>query len=554
MKYVLYYPTAADFLAAEGVEPGNDVHSIVPGVAWTVNEDIVDYNPLPAKALIFVNNTNTEGTVTLTARNLGDVSSVSGNRPKIEIDYCTDGMMYETTASTDNPQTGETLSFTLPANGKLYLKGENTKFAVGTSVENEFDTYCRVKCWSFSCDVSHSLEGFLSALVDNEEEMQENYEFAGLFSDDETLTNVSDSVLSYPNVTLGGFAKLFVQSQNGNGGLQSMPKITAETIGDYGCLKMFQNAHFEAVGNLPAMTLGRYAYKNMFDGSKHVTGMTILPAVDIEYGVYDGMFGQCTALTLAPEIMAENAYPYCFSCMFYNCSSLQNPPVMHLTGITGNGDTNLAIAHCQYMFRYCSSLRDTPSFFENIVFTTESSYKALPDKYAYQYMFHGCTSLTGANFTLKADRFYDFAYAGMFKGCTSLITPPVISAYHIKQYGCKEMFAGCTSLASIPVLHGIECGRYVFQDMFRDCVSITSIEIPNPYLGMGNYGYSAAFSGCSSLNQVKALFTASTVTNYTQNWLDGVAATGTFIRPASVAYDDTPGNGIVPANWNVVDV
>ena len=50
-SYLFYYPTPADFTAEQGVNPGEGVQSQVPGLAWTVSGNVVDYNLPPASTV-----------------------------------------------------------------------------------------------------------------------------------------------------------------------------------------------------------------------------------------------------------------------------------------------------------------------------------------------------------------------------------------------------------------------------------------------------------------------------------------------------------------------
>jgi hypothetical protein len=61
------------------------------------------------------------------------------------------------------------------------------------------------------------------------------------------------------------------------------------------------------------------------------------------------------------------------------------------------------------------------------------------------------------------------------------------------------------------------------------------------------------FSGCTSLNRIDVNFTSWTgATDATINWVDGVAATGTFTKPAGLdgtIFDISH----IPVGWTVVD-
>ena len=58
------------------------------------------------------------------------------------------------------------------------------------------------------------------------------------------------------------------------------------------------------------------------------------------------------------------------------------------------------------------------------------------------------------------------------------------------------------------------------------------------------------FQNCSSLNYIKAMFTTTPSTTYTNNWVNGVAATGTFVKNSAAQWDVTGTYG-VPSGWTV---
>ena len=56
------------------------------------------------------------------------------------------------------------------------------------------------------------------------------------------------------------------------------------------------------------------------------------------------------------------------------------------------------------------------------------------------------------------------------------------------------------------------------------------------------------FDGCSSLNTIKIAYTGSFSTTYFNNWVNGVAASGTFYYNGS---DTTTGVSAIPTGWTV---
>ena len=527
MKYILFYNTIQEFVDGEGQQPdGDNMVSEFPGVAYTLEADIVDYNPLPSKALVFENMTQTNGTIWLIA---------TGNAPKITLEWSTDNSLYTSVSSNDTPVAGDVITFTLPAGGSLYIKGNNTSMATSTG---DF--------WHFSGSTNYQLSGDIMQIVADEEEMTQDYEFAGLFEWDAQLKKVNNGVLSSPVVSNYGYYNMF----NG-AGLTEMPSLTANTVGDYGYSYMFRNATFRTVTELPAMNIGQHCYDNMFRYSQ-VTGMTgTLPATALSWYCYVAMFNNCRSLTKAPEIMAKNANAYCFASMFSECRALVIPPVMHIERLDGQEVTNKAIECCEYMFMNCTSLTGTPTFFQNI--QTISSW------YAFQYMFWGCTNLTYAA-PLPATDAVPYCYTGMFLNCTKLATPPTIGLTGVTQgHGqgghCYRMFEGCTALTATPQINVTTLAPSCFVDMFKGCTSISSIS-NLPALELKRDCYSGMFSGCTNLNSVKAMFLECPI--YDQNtgdeiptitgWMDGVSATGTFTKNVNATWANSD---VVPNGWTV---
>jgi len=64
--------------------------------------------------------------------------------------------------------------------------------------------------------------------------------------------------------------------------------------------------------------------------------------------------------------------------------------------------------------------------------------------------------------------------------------------------------------------------------------------------------YQQMFYGCTSLTSIKCLATDVSASDCTSNWVDGVAASGTFTKAASMSSWSTGNNGI-PSGWTVVD-
>ena len=111
------------------------------------------------------------------------------------------------------------------------------------------------------------------------------------------------------------------------------------------------------------------------------------------------------------------------------------------------------------------------------------------------------------------------------------------------------MFYNCTSLTTAPELPATTLTASCYSNMFRGCTSLTTApELPATTLEGCCYNY--MFYGCSSLNYIKAMFTTTPGTHYTQSWLGTVSPTGTFVKNSAATWNVTGPYGI-PTGWTV---
>ena len=85
--------------------------------------------------------------------------------------------------------------------------------------------------------------------------------------------------------------------------------------------------------------------------------------------------------------------------------------------------------------------------------------------------------------------------------------------------------------------------------MFQNC---TSLEVAPtlPATTLVENCYEMMFYGCSHLNYIKAMFTSYPSASYTNGWVSGVAASGTFVKNSAAQWDVSGVNGI-PSGWTV---
>ena len=105
--------------------------------------------------------------------------------------------------------------------------------------------------------------------------------------------------------------------------------------------------------------------------------------------------------------------------------------------------------------------------------------------------------------------------------------------------------------ASGLILPAISLGDRCYIRMFYlDRKLIAAPELPATTLAP--FCYRNMFGGCTLLNHIKCLATDISASNCTYNWLDGVSATGTFVKNANMSGWETGASGI-PTGWTVID-
>ena len=157
----------------------------------------------------------------------------------------------------------------------------------------------------------------------------------------------------------------------------------------------------------------------------------------------------------------------------------------------------------------------------------------------------------GENFTEHTtfDGWANWICGGLFANsqvvsAENLILPaPSMSSHY------QAMFSGCTQLIAAPQLTGTTLQQKCYHRMFKGCTALTTAP-ELPALSIPKSAYTEMFSGCTSLNYIKAMFTTTPSTRYTQNWVSGVASSGTFVKNSAASWNVRGVNGI-PTGWNV---
>lgn len=206
--------------------------------------------------------------------------------------------------------------------------------------------------------------------------------------------------------------------------------------------------NFNAYGNTMSLVYGddfkgktdlngyTWVFNNFFKNCLKLIDASnlILPATTLADYCYQGMFNNCKALVVAPELPALTMKIQCYQEMFFSCESLQAPPQLPAT--------TLASACYSGMFRWCN-------------FTDISDFELPATTLAYgcySDMFKQCKKLVNAGLTMPALNLADYCYRGMFDNSVLLTTAPELPATTLANYCYASMFNSCSKLKQIIML------------------------------------------------------------------------------------------------------
>ena len=213
--------------------------------------------------------------------------------------------------------------------------------------------------------------------------------------------------------------------------------------------------------------------------------------------------------------------------------------------LKGNNPEGFSKSRSQYstfeMTGKVSASGSVMSLIDGVGVSTE-----IPEGYCFCSLFENCTSLTKAP-ELPATTLAHGCYSSMFSGCTSLTKAPELPATNIDRSCYESMFAGCTSLTKAPALPAMSLPGGCYYGMFAGCTSLMQA----PALlatSLGGSCYERMFSGCTSLSEINVSFT-SWAYLVTEEWVENVAPTGTFICPKDLPLEY--GVSWIPEGWTV---
>lgn len=202
----------------------------------------------------------------------------------------------------------------------------------------------------------------------------------------------------------------------------------------------------------------------------------------------------------------------------------------------------LSIGCYQAMFQGCALLVSAPELPATTV--AQSCYRS---------MFAQCASLVNVPSILPATNLSGKTecYRAMFYDCTSLVNAPELPATTLGQGSYYQMFYHCASLVIAPELPAAAIYAQTYLQMFRNCSSLVTVPAILATTASGGESCHRMFMGCTSLNYVKCLLTNRSGNRPTYEWLNGVAATGTFVKAPNATWE--LGISGIPTGWTVID-
>ena len=494
-----------------------------------------------------------ENTVSITKNN--------ASAPTLNLEYSTDGTTWYT-KSMNSSTTANT--FTLPANGKLYLRGVNDGWG-------NFSYYNTI-----TCNGNHNVGGNIMSLLYGTEFINKTsfpttngYVLKGLFHFNNKLVNAQDLQLPATTLAYGCYSEMFYSCYS----LTTAPELPATTLtGDCYYWMFMGCSSLTTAPELPATTLATSCYQNMFNGCSK---LNYIKADFVDYdsnNTYNwvknvsstGTFVMNPNATYNPEnIRGVDGIPTNWNVhtnnYFYieDISNTENivsitknnasAPTLNLEysynksewfSVTMNSDTTANTftipTNGKIYFRgvnngWCDS--SSSSYYNKITcsgnhnvggnimcllygsnFGGKTSFPT-SSNYVFNSLFYYNTTLVNTKeLQLPATTLAGYCYREMFRDCTSLTTAPALQATTLAYQCYSAMFYGCSKITTAPQLPATTLTGNCYSNMFNNCRSLTTApELPATTLAQGCYYY--MFSGCTSLTTTPEL-PVTTLANY----------------------------------------
>lgn len=148
---------------------------------------------------------------------------------------------------------------------------------------------------------------------------------------------------------------------------------------------------------------------------------------------------------------------------------------------------------------------------------------------------------------MKPYGFYSlFRYNAMIRSVSEDFLPATTLATNCYRY----IFSDCSSLTNAPKLPSMDLQPYCYYGMFDGCTSLVDAPVL-PATTLVSQCYTQMFYNCTKMNYIKAMFTTTPSITYTDSWVYGVAASGTFVKNKNATWTAT-GNSYAPKNWTII--
>lgn len=391
--------------------------------------------------------------------------------------------------------------------------------------------------------------------------------FCGLFSKltgnaSETSANITSAenlVLPATALTVGCYSYMFYGCTN----MIKCPKILpAETLKSYCYWSMFQGCtSLTTAPELPAIKIIDSAYKYMFDGCTSLNYIKCLAKYGISNELNQNTTNWVYGVSASGKFVKNEIMPYEWPISNYGIPSgwtiynNEDPEKEYLTfKALENGTFSFnGNPYYEYPIQYsldsgttwstASSAVTTPTIQSgNTVMWKGEGFTSGDAKRIGTFSSTGRFTVQGNAMSLRygdnfSDKYNAVGFQSLFSGCTGLTSAEnMILPSSSTTQGCYyEMFYGCTSLTTAPDLpanisNSRSGGKSAYNKMFQGCSSLNYIKCTTSRLYKDDYGYN----------------------DCTLSWVDGVAATGTFVKNANLDWG-TCGTSSIPCGWTVID-
>ena len=379
--------------------------------------------------------------------------------------------------------------------------------------------------------------------------------------------------------------------------LTTAPELSSTTLATGCYYGMFTGCTSLAQApELPATKLAASCYSDMFNGCTSLTKAPVLPATKLAAYCYWDMFNGCTNLhsvtCLATDITATNATrnwlkgvaatgtfvkaknmtawetgasgipsgwtvknnlgtPLTLEAKTAGEIRVKNPK----EGMTysKNGGEKTAIPNGNLTYSINVAVGDIVEFYGNCNSYDGTIIFVKGDGCAECYIYGNIMSLLDENdydtaIELKEEKTFYCLFAESSKLLSHDSKKLVLPATTLTQKCYEQMFSDCTSLTTAPDLPATTLANHCYENMFQGCTSLTTAPVL-PAEKLATACYKGMFVSCSHLNSVTCLATDITsATAPTYQWLQGVAATGTFVKAKDMTAWTIGVDGI-PSGW-----